>query len=159
MNLVPAIKAIQAEMDKLLKEYRETVKPYEDSLTQLRKLNTACENCGGSGKVLRHRACAEDDRPDPNDPKDYVKCQLCGGTGEANYLFLDEAKPEETATVKGTCSNCEYHGTTVYGGPSSYSVAYYCLSEKEPSEVEPTHSCEHWKPEVNDWEDREAVYQ
>lgn len=147
MNLVPAIKAIQAEMDKLLKEYRETVKPYEDSLTQLRKLNTACENCGGSGKVLRRRVCTEDDRPDPNDPRDYVKCQLCGGTGEANYLFLDEAKPKETATVKGTCSNCEYHATLGFADSTGGHVKYYCYGERESPEVSPNHSCEAWKLE------------
>ena len=120
------------------------MKPLKEGLEHLLTLNDVCEACEGKGKVLRHRVCAEDDRPDPNDPRDYLVCPLCKGTGKANY---DEAKPEETATVKGTCSNCEYHGTTVYGDASGKRVAYFCLGEKEPSEVEPTHSCEAWKLE------------
>lgn len=144
MNLVPAIRAIRAEIEKVYAEYVETVKPLEEGLEHLLTLNDVCEACEGKGKVLRHRVCAEDDRPDPNDPRDYLVCPLCKGTGKANY---DEPKPEKTATVKGTCSNCEYHGTTVYGDASGSSVAYFCLGEKEPSEVEPTHSCEHWKLE------------
>ena len=153
MNLVPAIKAIQAEMDKLFKEYRETVKPYEDSLRELLKLNTACENCGGSGKVLRSRACAEDDRPDPNDPKDYVKCQYCGGTGKANYIVLDEAKPEETATVKGTCSNCRYHYSYGYADSTTAGIGttrHFCYRENGTPEVSPNHSCENWQLEGQD---------
>lgn len=83
INLVPAIKALEEQINEIRSEYLETVRPYEDSLRELRKLNTACERCNGTGKLLRRRACAEDDRPDPNNPADYVRCMRCGGTGIA----------------------------------------------------------------------------
>lgn len=83
MNLVPAIKAIEEEISKRDREYQKQMEPYIESLKQLRKLNTACEYCNGDGKVLRHRACAEDDAPDPNDPRDYIKCPVCFGSGKA----------------------------------------------------------------------------
>jgi len=85
MNLVPAIRQIEEQISEIEWEYKAKAKPYHDSLQALRKLNTACEKCEGKGKVLRSRACAEDDRPDPNDPRDYIKCDACGGTGIADY--------------------------------------------------------------------------
>lgn len=85
MNLVPAIRQIEEQISEIESEYKIKAKPYHDSLKALRKLNTACEKCAGKGKVLRRRACAEDDRPDPTDPRDYIKCDACGGSGLANY--------------------------------------------------------------------------
>lgn len=58
--------------------------PYLDSLEKLREINQACEYCNGTGRVLRNRSCAEDDRPDPNDLSDYIKCRGCNGTGLAH---------------------------------------------------------------------------
>lgn len=144
MNLVPAIRAIREEIKKVYAEYVETVKPLEEGLEHLLTLNDVCEACEGKGKVLRHRVCAEDDRPDPNDPRDYLVCPLCKGTGKANY---DEAKPEETATVKGTCSNCKYHGSVAYADSTGAYTKCVCYGEKEPQEVSLTHSCKHWKLE------------
>ena len=85
MNLVPAIRQIEEQISEIEREYKVKAKPYHDSLQALRKLNTACEKCAGKGKVLRRRACAEDDAPDPKDPRDYIKCDACGGTGIADY--------------------------------------------------------------------------
>ncbi len=56
LNLVPAINAIEDETEKTEREYK-------DSLKELRKINQAC---GGKGKLLRNKACAEDDRPNPD---------------------------------------------------------------------------------------------
>lgn len=81
LNLVPAIRELEREIRVQEGEFNSRMKPYRESLEQLRKLNTACETCGGTGKVLRSRACAEDDRPDPNDPADYKMCIVCKGTG------------------------------------------------------------------------------
>ncbi len=81
LNLVPAIKAIQTQIQEITTEYNKQVAPYKESLKQLRAINTACERCCGKGKILRSRTCAEDDRPDPNDPRDYITCPSCGGTG------------------------------------------------------------------------------
>lgn len=87
MNLVPAIKSIQAEIREITSEYNAKLRPYKDSLAQLRKINTACEHCFGEGKVLRTRSCAEDDAPDPNDPSDYVSCRYCAGTGKVGEPY------------------------------------------------------------------------
>lgn len=81
LNLVPAIKAIEKEINKLNTEHNKKIKPYIDSLMQLREINTACELCYGKGKILRKRSCAEDDKPNPEDPRDYVICPSCGGNG------------------------------------------------------------------------------
>lgn len=81
LNLVPAIKEIKAKIQEKEAQFELDIKPYKDSLEQLRKLNQACEYCNGLGKKLRSRSCAEDDRPDPNNPMDYVSCSKCGGTG------------------------------------------------------------------------------
>lgn len=90
INIVPAIKEIEAIIRNKTEEFEEQIKPYKDSLAQLRKINTACEKCNGVGKVLRSRACAEDDRPDPDDPRDWIQCNYCFGTGRANFSFADK---------------------------------------------------------------------
>lgn len=81
LNLVPAIKEIEKVIREKESTFNQEIQPYKDSLAQLRKLNETCEECGGRGWTLRPRACAEDDRPDPNDPTDRLKCYRCGGTG------------------------------------------------------------------------------
>lgn len=85
LNLVPAIREVEAQIGQLEAEFKAKIKPYRDSLSALRKINTACEKCGGSGKVLRNRAYAEDDRPDPDDPTDWRSCPICHGSGIAKY--------------------------------------------------------------------------
>ncbi len=81
LNLVPAIREVEAQICKLEHDFNSKIKPYKDSLAALRKINEACERCNGKGKVLRSRTCAEDDTPDPNDPRDYNTCDVCHGTG------------------------------------------------------------------------------
>lgn len=83
LNLVPAIQAIEDQIAEINDEYAKKLRPYENSLKELRKINEACEKCNGEGKVLRQRACAEDDRPDPKDPRDWNICPVCKGTGRA----------------------------------------------------------------------------
>ena len=82
MNLVPAIKELEAEIRTRTAAFEKMIQPYRDSVEQLRKLNDACEHCNGLGKVLRSRACAEDDAPDPDDPRDWLQCDYCHGTGK-----------------------------------------------------------------------------
>jgi len=82
LNLVPAIRSVESEISDIKAEYREKIRPYEQSLEYLREINEACERCCGEGKVLRSRSCAEDDRPDPNDPTDWNTCPECCGTGK-----------------------------------------------------------------------------
>lgn len=48
---------------------------------QVEKDGRLCPACHGAGKILRSRACAEDDPPDPDDPNDYEPCRLCQGLG------------------------------------------------------------------------------
>lgn len=84
LNLVPAIRAIQSQIKEIEYEYQVKLKPFNDSLKQLREINEACERCNGEGKILRSRVYAEDDAPDPNDPRDYRTCPNCGGNGYVN---------------------------------------------------------------------------
>lgn len=81
LNLVPAIREIEAQISTIKAEFDKKLKPYQESLTALRNINQACERCCGEGRVLRSRACAEDDRPNPNDPSDYNTCPVCHGSG------------------------------------------------------------------------------
>lgn len=83
MNLVHGIKATIAKMEEIDRERDAKIKDLEDGLKALRKINTVCEMCYGDGRVLRKRACAEDDRPDPNLPEDMIRCTSCKGTGKA----------------------------------------------------------------------------
>lgn len=80
MDLVYAIKEIETQMRKERYEHEARIKDMSDGLAFLRKNNTCCENCFGKGRVLRKRACAEDDRPDENDPNDWIICPECVGT-------------------------------------------------------------------------------
>lgn len=73
MNLVPAIKEIERQINEIKNKHQNELQPYIDSLKSLREINTTCENCGGSGKVYS-RACAEDDG-------DYYFCDDCRRTG------------------------------------------------------------------------------
>ena len=83
MNLVPAIKQIERQLSEMDAEHERQRAPYVDSLAKLREINDTCEYCFGKGKVLRSRACAEDD-VDPDCPQDYIKCIHCNGTGKAH---------------------------------------------------------------------------
>ena len=82
INLVPAIKELEAQIKRQEQEFLKVIEPYKNSLTQLRKLNTVCETCRGNGRVLRARACAEDDRPDPKYINDYIIYPDCKGSGK-----------------------------------------------------------------------------
>lgn len=81
LNMAPAINEVEAQIREMEHDFEAKIKPYRENLKALRKINEACENCCGKGKVLRSRACAEDDRPDPNDPRDYNTCPICFGSG------------------------------------------------------------------------------
>lgn len=74
MNLVPAIREIEQQIREIEHKHKVEMEPYLNSVTELRKINTACEKCGGSGRVWK-RACAEDEG-------DYCGCDTCHGTGE-----------------------------------------------------------------------------
>jgi hypothetical protein len=73
MNVVPAIRAIETEIGSIKAKHRMELEPYETSVRELRKINTACEKCVGTGKVFR-RSCAEDEG-------DFYVCEECNGTG------------------------------------------------------------------------------
>jgi len=70
-------------LEKYTKSDKDIINALDVALEELRKQNTVCEKCQGDGKVLRTRMCTEDDRPDPNDPNDWITCPECRGTGEA----------------------------------------------------------------------------
>ena len=81
LNLLPAIEKIEEQIEEMERKFEEEIAPYRKSLEELKKINTACPKCGGVGRYLRSRACAEDDRPDPNNPGDWKACPECHGTG------------------------------------------------------------------------------
>ena len=85
MNLVPAIRQMEKQIDENNQEHHKKNQELLDGLVALRKLNTVCEECGGKGKRLRQPVCAEDDRPDPNYSGDWRSCEACGGLGVARY--------------------------------------------------------------------------
>lgn len=83
LNLLPAMREIDKKRDALKMAYDQQMAAYNNAYKVLFDMNEACPHCDGEGKVLRKRACAEDDRPDPNDPRDWNTCPHCGGTGIA----------------------------------------------------------------------------
>lgn len=80
-NLVAALKELRKEKADLEAEYKSKLIGIDTAILAVQRINTVCEKCEGKGKVLRPRACAEDDRPDPNDPNDWITCPECHGSG------------------------------------------------------------------------------
>lgn len=74
LNLVPAIHEIENQIRKMESEFQVKIAPYKRSLEEIRKINTACEKCAGTGKIFK-LSCAEDDG-------EYYCCEDCCGTGE-----------------------------------------------------------------------------
>lgn len=81
INLLEAINTLEGEKKAILDEAAKKAAALDQAIHTLRVTNEACWFCGGKGKILRQRACAEDDRPDPNDPRDWNPCRACKGTG------------------------------------------------------------------------------
>lgn len=91
-NLVAALKELRKEKA----EYKSKLIGIDTAILAVQRINTVCEKCEGKGKVLRSRACAEDDRPDPNDPNDWITCPDCHGSGHA-ITERERKIAEETA--------------------------------------------------------------
>ena len=83
LNMLPAMKELDKKREALTIAYQKQMDAYNAAYKVLFDLNEACPHCDGAGKKLRSRACAEDDRPDPNDPNDWETCIHCGGSGRA----------------------------------------------------------------------------
>lgn len=81
INLLDAMDTIQQKKLLLKRETEEKIKAFDEAYLVLWNINEACPHCKGKGKKLRSRSCAEDYRPDPNDPSDWETCKLCGGSG------------------------------------------------------------------------------
>lgn len=81
VNLLPAIEALKLERREKTAEFERQIAAIDAAIAAVSKANEACTFCGGQGWRLRPRACAEDDRPDPNDPSDRIPCKACKGTG------------------------------------------------------------------------------
>ncbi|HBN04362.1 MAG TPA: hypothetical protein DD434_01040 [Bacteroidales bacterium] len=79
MNLVPAINEMENVINKIKNEYEGKLNELTSGLKVLRKLNTVCERCNGTGKIKKPHTCAEDD-------DDYdITCPVCHGSGKAKY--------------------------------------------------------------------------
>lgn len=85
INLLKEIEALKQQQRMIMAEAEKKCKALQKAENVLRIQNEACWHCGGTGKILRTRACAEDDRPDPNDPNDYHTCTACKGTGHKRW--------------------------------------------------------------------------
>lgn len=83
LNLLPAIDELQKRKKHIEGLYQTELDGVNRALEILIQMNEACPVCGGHGKKLRGRNRAEDDRPDPDNPADWVKCPVCGGTGRS----------------------------------------------------------------------------
>lgn len=77
VNLVPAINEIKRIIQQMTDEYTKAIKPYQDSLIELRKLNDTCEMCEGKGWIIVRN------RSDLDDQRDHLTCPFCCGTGKA----------------------------------------------------------------------------
>ena len=81
LNLVESIIAVNKVAGEKRAAFNREIAKYDNAVSILKSLNEACIACNGKGRILRTRVCAEDDRPDPNNPLDWRKCPACGGTG------------------------------------------------------------------------------
>lgn len=70
-NLVAALKELRKEKA----EYKSKLIGIDTAILAVQRINTTCEKCEGKGKILRSRACAEDD------PSDWITCPDCHGSG------------------------------------------------------------------------------
>lgn len=74
-NLVAALKELRKEKADLEAEYKSKLIGIDTAILAVQRINTTCEKCEGKGKILRTRACAEDD------PSDWITCPDCHGSG------------------------------------------------------------------------------
>ena len=81
INAKAGIEEVEAAISAKQEKYSADLQEKTTLLHSLEEKNHLCLVCKGEGRVLRFRSCAEDDRPDPNDPRDYVVCSRCHGSG------------------------------------------------------------------------------
>lgn len=97
LNLLEAIHTLEAQRAQEVEEHAERLRNIDAAIKAVRMANEVCWVCGGTGGKLRSRVCAEDDRPDPNDPRDYTVCKACHGTGWKHWF--DEKGVEHNAEI------------------------------------------------------------
>lgn len=114
INLLNAITDLEKQKGALTDRYNAEVKELDDAIAVLRKSNQACWCCGGRGWNLRQRVCAEDDRPNEDDPRDRRTCRMCHGTGIKHWdgdfgeMTIDP-KSGETVLTGRPCAEVESH--------------------------------------------------
>lgn len=86
INLLTTIGALRERRNKMATEYALQLQRLDDAISAIGKINEACTFCGGKGYRLRERVCAEDDRPNPDDPRDRITCKPCHGTGWKHWI-------------------------------------------------------------------------
>lgn len=74
----PEFQTVIKQLKETIAQHTETheavIFVYKNALHELRKINDTCERCEGTGRILKPRACAEDDRTE-------ITCHCCNGTG------------------------------------------------------------------------------
>lgn len=101
INLIPAIEALKEERRKKVEEFEKQMAVMDAAISAVGKANQACTFCNGKGWRLRSRVCAEDDRPDPDDPRDRVTCKACRGTGWKHWT-------DEKGVIRSAQNNSEF---------------------------------------------------
>lgn len=81
LNLIEPMNEIKRRRSSFESEAKHKFEAFDEAYRILEDMNEACFHCNGQGKRLRSRSCAEDDAPDPNDPRDWLVCTWCGGSG------------------------------------------------------------------------------
>ncbi len=95
LDFLKAMKEMDRQIIDLQDKYQKDLAELTAAREVLGLINETCPFCGGAGFRLRPRACAEDDRPDPNDPRDRISCKSCHGTGWKHWT--DEKGVEHSA--------------------------------------------------------------
>lgn len=86
INLIPTLRTLKAQRDERAIEFDRQLAALDAVIIAIGKVNEACTECDGKGWRLRPRACAEDDRSDPNDPDDRIPCEACNCTGWKHWI-------------------------------------------------------------------------
>lgn len=86
INLLHAVRALRLERREKTADFERQIAAIDAAIDVVGKVNEACPECEGRGWRLRPRACAEDERPDPDDPNDRIPCEACNCTGWKHWI-------------------------------------------------------------------------
>jgi len=71
-NYLSTIKSLRNEICKRTEIFNKEIKPLNDALESLIKINTTCEYCEGTGNLYTYDNAGQ---------KEQISCNNCGGSG------------------------------------------------------------------------------